>query len=380
MARKNAGSILSDLNAAIKQHKYSDYINYITPGDGLNIGDFHKSLLADRYWVDTRICFDKDGVCDDMLFELFGSYSADDSITVRATTIAEVKDNYDWYDKASYILNIIKGTDLDSWLNIMKYEGIHGDEITIHALSRIYQRHVVVYSKNRPWTTIKPDGTLNKENLWEMCDVHLLYLGQHVYAELKRKPFSEITHRKLVTDPQAQLAAIKSQQSETTAGEPVDLSNTPAKPSHASEDITKCTNTSPTIPTHDIDVIKNVDYGQPVFPTARQVLPLHSGFTDDDLTEDELSHVPTISSVNSSQIKELDSDSDHSNKNILIKDADIITRDCKVVLKELNEDEINLWTKRDVLPEFLDFVAGRNVGGHNIRPKTSPIRHNTRPL
>ena len=139
MAGKSAGSILSDLNAAIKHYEYSDYINYITPGDGLNLGDFHKSSLADRYWVDTRICFDKDGVCDDMLFELFGSFSANDSITVQATAITEVKDNYDWYNKASYILNMIKGTDLDSWLNIMKYEGIRGDEIMIHALARVYQ-------------------------------------------------------------------------------------------------------------------------------------------------------------------------------------------------------------------------------------------------
>ena len=126
-----------------------------------------------------------------------------------------------------------------------------------------------------------------------------------------------------------------------------------------------------------------------MFPTARQILPLHSGFSDEESTEDELPYVPTISSDNPSQSEEKTAEITPANENrdtgqasinIMVKEADIITCDYKLVLRELNEDEINLWTKKDVLPEFPDFVAGRNVGGHNIQPKASPTRHNTRPL
>ena len=113
MARKDDGSILMDLYAVINQHAYSDYINYITPGDGINLSEFQRTPLSEKYWVDTRICFDKDGVRDDMLFELFGLFSADEAIAVQATAISEVKNNYNWYDKATYIMNIIKETDLD---------------------------------------------------------------------------------------------------------------------------------------------------------------------------------------------------------------------------------------------------------------------------
>ena len=387
MAGKNAGSILSDLNAAIKRYEYGDYINYITPGDGLNLSDFHKSSLSDKYWVDTRMCYDKDGVRDDMLFELFGSYSADDAITVRATAITEVKDNYEWYDKATYIMNIIKGTDLDSWLNIMKYEGIRGDETTIHALARVYQRHVVVYTKNRPWTTIKPDGTLNEENLWEMCDVHLLYLGQHVYAELKLKPFSEIRHRKLVTDPQMQISAIKSNQANSIVTEPVDLSKTFTEQPQRSDSPMKGANESVKAAETEPGVAPKTDYGQPVFPTAKQILPLHSGFSDAESSneDDEASHVPTESSGEDVSLSEYITDDARDQDtggimNIIVDEADIITRDCKVILKELDKDEINLWTKKNILPEFPEFVAGRNIVGHNIRPKHSPPRLNPRPL
>ena len=38
-----------------------------------------------------------------------------------------------------------------------------------------------------------------------------------------------------------------------------------------------------------------------------------------------------------------------------------------------------MWTKREILPEFPEFVEGRNIGGHNIRLKTIPARNNPRP-
>ena len=321
-----------------------------------------------------------------MLFELFGTYSAEDSVTVRATAITEVEENYEWYDKASYILNIIKSTDLDSWLNIMKYEGIRGDEITIYALSKKYQRHVVVYTKNRPWTTIKPDGTLNEDNLWEMCDVHLLYLGQHVYAELKRKPFEEITKRTLMTDPRMQLVAIKSYQTDGEIGAPVDLSSTVTNIPPVTDTSTKITNKlAPKPNTCVSDAVAKVNYGQPVFPAAKQILPLHSGFSDEDSSEDELPDVPSANKLDPSQsrvesVEAAQKEICNTNTRIMVREPDIITNDCKVILRELNEDEINLWTKKDVLPEFPDFETGRNVGGHNIRPKTLPVRYNTRPM
>ena len=49
----------------------------------------------------------------------------------------------------TFIMNVMKSTDLDTWLNIMKYKGIKGDEIALHALARVYQYHLVVYTKSK---------------------------------------------------------------------------------------------------------------------------------------------------------------------------------------------------------------------------------------
>ena len=73
-----------------------------------------------------------------MLFELFGKFSGDDTITVRANMIGEVKSYRLWYKRAAFILNIMKSDSMDSWLNIMKYEGFKGDEILLHTLAQIY--------------------------------------------------------------------------------------------------------------------------------------------------------------------------------------------------------------------------------------------------
>ena len=190
MVGKTDGSMLQELYSTINQYEYRDYINFIIPCDSMSLSEFQKSPLCERYWVDTCHCFDKDGVKEDMPFELFGNFSDDDCITVRANMIAELKTNLEWYKHATFILNIMKQSSLETWLNVMKYEGIKGDKISLHALSRIYQCFVVVYTKSRPWTTVKLDDNITENMLCDICDIHLLYIGNSVFSELKQKPYS----------------------------------------------------------------------------------------------------------------------------------------------------------------------------------------------
>ena len=34
------------------------------------------------------------------------------------------------------------------------------EELTIFALSKIYQRHTVIFNASKPWTTLEPDGEM----------------------------------------------------------------------------------------------------------------------------------------------------------------------------------------------------------------------------
>ena len=72
----------------------------------------------------------------------------------------------------------------------MKNQSTFGDELMLFALARTFQRHVVVYSRNRCWCTIGTDEPINGDRLLEVCQVHLVYIGENMYGELRRKPFA----------------------------------------------------------------------------------------------------------------------------------------------------------------------------------------------
>ena len=392
MAGKKDGSMLQELYSAINPYEYSDYINLIIPRDSMSLSEFQNSLLRDRYWVDTHHCLDKDGVKEDMLFKLFGNFSDDNSITVRANMISEVKNHLEWYECAAFILNIMKQSSMETWLNIMKYEGIKGDEISIHALSRIYKRHVVVYTKSRPWTTVKLSDDITENMLSDICDIQLLYMGNSVFAELKQKPYSVTPARAFATDPLAQISAMK-RSANPAIPVPLNLSGkqTPSTPSCATESTPSTENTtkSANITSHLSEPDTNSTnkaadtgmvptYGTPVFPTAIQILPLHPHFSDDDT--DTMEDQTTDESVNTS--KTGDTVVENSDNTPVTKaPPDVINRECKVQLIRLTEDEISIWFKKDALPKFPEFVETVDIGGYSMRKRSdaSTTRHNQRP-
>ena len=65
------------------------------------------------------------------------------------------------------------------------------DELTIFVLSKIYQRYTVIFNASKPWSTLEPDGEMQEEELFENCQIHLIYMGKDQYALLHRKPFIE---------------------------------------------------------------------------------------------------------------------------------------------------------------------------------------------
>ena len=72
----------------------------------------------------------------------------------------------------------------------MRNQNTFGDKLMLFALARIFQRHVVVYGKNRCWCTIGTDKPINGDRLLKICQVHLVYIGENMYGELRRKPFA----------------------------------------------------------------------------------------------------------------------------------------------------------------------------------------------
>ena len=325
-----------------------------------------------------------------MLFELFGRFSDDDTITVRAKMISEVKTYLSWYERAAFIYNIMKPDTMESWLNIMKYEGIKGDEISLHTLAHIYQQHIVVHTKGRPWTMVKRDDKMTESHLPEVCNVHLLYMGNYVFAELKRKPYSKPNPRSMVTDPALQIQAMKKSVN-TEIPDPLNLSSTAWKTTSATatsysaamlgtnkpqESSTLSTSELP-IPSymtgtntgardtkpgymHSIDTSTVPCYGQPVFPAAKQILPLHPHLSDDEEGSSKSSTTPANEDSEDSDATVIDPEENApinpSIDKVTKAPPDTLNRECHVQLNQLTEDEINVWTKTETVPEFPEFI------------------------
>ena len=93
------------------------------------------------------------------------------------------------YNKVGCTVLNLKGCDLDTWCDEMGDSNHLPDELMLFALSRTYNRHNMVLCKQHIWTTIYADPLLDMETLLSACHIHLVYLGDRLYGELKKGPF-----------------------------------------------------------------------------------------------------------------------------------------------------------------------------------------------
>ena len=72
----------------------------------------------------------------------------------------------------------------------MSSDSVFGDELMLYALARTYSRHVVVFTQSKCWTTVGTDDEIPGKCLLEICDIKLVYIGNHMFGELHRKPYN----------------------------------------------------------------------------------------------------------------------------------------------------------------------------------------------
>ena len=61
------------------------------------------------------------------------------------------------------------------------------DELAIFALSKLYRRHSVVYTKDKMWSTIGTSTPMNEKDVYQQCDLKSILMGKGHYVQLIRK-------------------------------------------------------------------------------------------------------------------------------------------------------------------------------------------------
>ena len=117
------------------------------------------------------------------LYEIFGDFSSMEDDFVKCDMLKEITDHFEWYQDRGNIVLQMQSHTLMQWLH-EHLKKIRPDELALYALSHLYNRHTMVFGRGRPWCTICPTGDPTEVDFATSCQVHLLYLGEYIFAPL----------------------------------------------------------------------------------------------------------------------------------------------------------------------------------------------------
>ena len=75
--------------------------------------------------------------------------------------------------------------EFDTWFRKVRSNDYIGDEFCLSALCQMCQRHALVVTSNKIWTTIPPNFNKTDDEIRWLCDVHMLYVCKDTYTILK---------------------------------------------------------------------------------------------------------------------------------------------------------------------------------------------------
>ena len=171
---------------------YTGMIPYLSPSSALTVSDFEKCPLASDHWLDLPPEWNhRKGrkKCDpNRVFEAFGSYSDHAADEVREEMLSAISSDFNYYQTVSWLVLQLRKTTLSEWCNVMRVVTTPADELAIFALSRLYRRHSVVYTKDKTWSTIGTSTPMNEKDVYHQCDLKFILMGKGHYVQLIRKP------------------------------------------------------------------------------------------------------------------------------------------------------------------------------------------------
>ena len=195
--------IAMDLLAKINAIPYHQVISLLNYGDTVSEEDFENHPVSKFFWLDLRECFLKNKNRDpDNLFTLFGNYSLDNADTVRHKLTKHMEEDIAYYDSVACVALSFKNVTMKYWIEDTSEALTFGDEICLYALCRMYDRHAMVYTQTKAWSTMAMIEPSDYLNAIAKCDIHLLHMGRGIYGRLKRKPLvappsNKFTHPKI---------------------------------------------------------------------------------------------------------------------------------------------------------------------------------------
>ena len=183
MDRENKMAV--ELMSLISKYPYRKLISYIASRDAMTDELFMTHEISQTYWIDHQNSYKARRRHSNFIFDLFGAFSRETGAEVRQDILNRIMMEKELYDSVGHIVLAMRGCDLETWCEEMSDENQFPDELLIYALSRTYNRHTLVMCNHWYWSTVESKEVLSEMELFDACHVHLIYLGNGVFGELK---------------------------------------------------------------------------------------------------------------------------------------------------------------------------------------------------
>ena len=89
--------------------------------------------------------------------------------------------------KNAWISLHMHGLSARQWADSMFLNDTPGDELTLYILCKMFQQHAIVFTSAKYWTTLETDAPCSEDEIFDTCDIRLLYIEPGVFGELRKR-------------------------------------------------------------------------------------------------------------------------------------------------------------------------------------------------
>ena len=180
-------SIAGELLAAMNAKKFRQIIPSLPSGCEMSEDTFPRTSLPKKYTLDVNQWLDGSFMNPNAMFELFAGYSGQTTLQVGKAMLQYLSVTH---KRGMDNSNILK----NAWISL-HMNGLSArqwadskflNEISLFVLCKMFQRHIIVFTSAKCWTTLEVESLCSEDDIFNSCDIRLLYIELGVFGELRK--------------------------------------------------------------------------------------------------------------------------------------------------------------------------------------------------
>ena len=190
-----------ELMSLVSDHSYTDTVTKINVSNLIVPQAWNMMSLSEDYWIDTSYCYTPlNRRNNDCLFDMFGRYSGESAVDVCKDLLDSILEEREFFQQVGCKFLTQHLTNLDDWVKDMRDVNSPCDELVLYSLARRYNRHVIVHTTEKNWSTVQNYEKFPVNALLDICHLRLAYVGCGLYGIIRKKGYYA-TYSKAVPEP-----------------------------------------------------------------------------------------------------------------------------------------------------------------------------------